>query len=81
MSYMNLTLKQVQKMMLEVQPETVFLRIPEDKRQRIPDEIYRILTRDGLSFRQMEVLLDIVGRRLRKEYLYNHYSVKKANGR
>ena len=81
MSYMNLTLKQVQKMMLEDQPETVFLRIPEDKRQRIPNEIYRILTRDGLSFRQMEVLLDIVGRRLRKEYLCNHYSVKKANGR
>lgn len=56
----------IAKVEQDSQPEKVLISIPEDKRKRIPDEICKILTGNGLSLQQAELLLAIAKSRLRK---------------
>lgn len=50
----------------EDQPELILTTIAPEKLHRIPNEICKLLTKNGLSFRQAELLLDIAKGRLRK---------------
>lgn len=46
--------------------EDVLASIPSDKLSSIPNEICRLLTNNGLSFQQAEILLAVAKSRLRK---------------
>lgn len=50
----------------EDSPTKVLESIPHDKRNRIPNEICKMLTENGLSFQQAEMLLEVAKSRLRR---------------
>lgn len=62
----DMTLDEIISMMDNDKPEDVLASIPPDKMRDIPSEICKLLTKNGLSFQQAELLLAVAKSRLRK---------------
>lgn len=57
---------EIAELAFEDSPTEVLESIPHDKRNRIPNEICKMLTGNGLSFQQAEMLLEVAKSRLRR---------------
>lgn len=62
----DMTLDEIIAMMNNDKTEDVLASIPPDKMRDIPNEICKLLTKNGLSFQQAELLLAVAKSRLRR---------------
>lgn len=57
---------EITELAFEDSPTKVLESIPHDKLSKIPNEICKMLTGNGLSFQQAEMLLEVAKSRLRR---------------